>query len=80
MVLTIHYHTFTPSNVSARSGETEFDLGEIVKLYSHEGAAYINDEWDITEKLGVSIGLRYTYFNQVGPFDRYILNANQRCD
>ena len=71
------YHTFTPSNVSARSGETDFDLGDIVKLYSHEGAAYINDEWDITEKLAVNIGLRYTYFNQVGPFDRYILNSDQ---
>lgn len=71
------YHTFTPSNVSARSGETEFDLGDIVKLYSHEGAVYMNDEWDVTEKFAVNAGLRYTHFNQVGPFDRYVLNEQR---
>lgn len=70
------HHTFTPSNVSARSGETKFDLGDIVKLYSHEGAAYLNDEWDINEKLAINAGLRYTYFNQVGPFTRYIQNED----
>ncbi len=70
------YHTFTPSNVSARSGETKFDLGEIVKLYSHEGAAYINDEWDISDRVSINGGLRYTYFNQVGPFTRYIQDEN----
>ncbi len=70
------HHTFTPSNVSARSGETKFDLGDIVKLYSHEGAAYLNDEWDINERLAVNAGLRYTYFNQVGPFTRYIQNED----
>ncbi len=70
------YHTFTPSNVEARSGETDFDLGDPVRLYSHEGAIYINDDWDINEKVAVSIGLRYTYFNQVGPFTRYIQNQD----
>jgi hypothetical protein len=66
------YHRLTPSNVSARSGETEFDLGDIVRLYSHEGAFYVNDEWDITEKFSVNIGARYTIFDQVGPFTRYL--------
>lgn len=46
-----------------------------VKLsLSHEGAAYVNDDWDISEKFSISAGLRYTYFNQVGPFDRYVQN------
>lgn len=70
------YHTFTPSNVSARSGETEFDLGEIVKLYAHDAALYVNDEWTITDKLTVSGGLRLTYFAQVGPFTRYQQNES----
>lgn len=71
------YHTFTPSNVEARQGETEFDLGEIVKLYSHEGAIYVNDEWDINERFAVNAGLRYTYFNQIGPFTRYVQNQDR---
>jgi outer membrane receptor for ferrienterochelin and colicin len=68
------YHTFSPSNVEARSGDTEFDLGDAIKLYSHEGAIYINDDWDISDRWAVSVGLRYTYFNQVGPFTRYVQN------
>ncbi|MCP6769102.1 TonB-dependent receptor, partial [Klebsiella pneumoniae] len=30
-----------------------------------------NDEWDINDRWLVNAGLRGTYFQQVGPFDRY---------
>lgn len=72
------FHTFTPSTVEARSGDTDFDVGKAQKLYSHEGAAYVNDDWDITERLSVNLGLRYTYFNQVGPFDRYLVDEDYK--
>jgi hypothetical protein len=49
-----------------------FDLGKAVKIYAHDGAAYINDDWDITELIRVSGGLRYSYFQHTGPFDRYV--------
>lgn len=66
------FHTFTPSNATAKSGEVEFDLGEIVRLYSHDGAVYLNDEWEISELFSINAGLRYSYFMQVGPFTRYL--------
>jgi len=66
------YHTFTPSNVSARQGETTFDIGKIIRLYSHDAAAYISEEWEITKRLKVNAGLRFSYFAQVGPFTRYV--------
>ncbi|MFZ5554629.1 MAG: TonB-dependent receptor [Bacteroidota bacterium] len=66
------FHTFVPSTASASQGETEFDLGEKVKLYAHEAAVYIDDDFDLTEKLRLNIGLRYSMFNQVGPFTRYM--------
>ncbi|MGI8892772.1 MAG: TonB-dependent receptor [Bacteroidia bacterium] len=65
-------HTFTPSHASARSGEVVFDFGKIVRLYAHEGAVYLQDNWDITEKLAVNAGIRYSFFVHTGPFDRYI--------
>jgi hypothetical protein len=68
------YHIFTPNNASARSGDTEFDLGKKVKLYSHEAALYINDDFDVTELIKISAGLRYSFFAHVGPYDRYVLN------
>jgi hypothetical protein len=68
------YHIFTPNNASAKSGETEFDLGGKVKLYSHELALYITDDFDLTENIKISGGLRYSMFFHVGPYDRYKLD------
>ncbi|MEI6765990.1 MAG: TonB-dependent receptor [Bacteroidota bacterium] len=65
------FHVMQPSNASAKSGETVFDLGGSVKLYSHEAAAYISDDFDLTETIKINAGLRYTFFAQAGPFTRY---------
>ncbi|MEY4595014.1 MAG: hypothetical protein RIQ47_1424 [Bacteroidota bacterium] len=66
------YHVFVPSNVSARSGDVVFDLGQVIRNYAHDASIYINDEFDLTDKWKLSGGLRATYFAQVGPFDRYL--------
>ncbi len=68
------YHIFTPSNASARSGDVVFDLGNVVRFYAHDGAVYISDEWDITDRFAVNVGVRGTSFMHVGPFERYILD------
>lgn len=68
------FHRFTPSNVSAKQGETSFDLGEVVRLYSHDAAAYISDDWEISPRWKINAGLRFGYFAQVGPFTRYNKN------
>lgn len=66
------FHQFTPNNVSAKQGETVFDLGKLKKLYANDAAIYINDEYDLREWFKINAGLRYSYFQQVGPFDRYV--------
>ncbi|MCX6291889.1 MAG: TonB-dependent receptor [Bacteroidetes bacterium] len=66
------YHIFVPSNASAKSGSVVFDLGKILREYAHDGALYINDDFDVSEKLKLNGGLRFTLFQQVGPFDRFI--------
>ncbi len=65
------YHIFVPSHATAESNNVVFDLGDIVHQYAHDAALYINDEYDLSEKFKVSGGLRGTFFEQVGPFDRY---------
>ncbi len=65
------FHTFTPTSVSAKAGETEFDFGAVKKDKAHEMAAYLSDDFDLTEKIKIHAGLRYSYFMQIGPFDRY---------
>jgi len=68
------YHTFTPFRSEAKQGSTVFDLGKPVYLYANEAAVYVNDEFDWTDWLKLNMGLRYSYFQQVGPFDRYVKN------
>lgn len=66
------YHTFTPTSVSASQEDIVFDTGLAQQLKSHESAAYVLDEFDLTENIRINAGLRYSTFQHVGPFTRYI--------
>ena len=66
------FHRFTPTNAYARSGDVVFDLGKVTRYYAHDAAMYINDEWDVSDRLRVNAGVRFTAFSHVGPFDRYV--------
>lgn len=70
------FHDISPNNSSAVQGETVFDLGVQQQYYSHEGAAWIADEFDIGDRIRVEAGLRFSGFSHVGPFNRYLLDAN----
>jgi outer membrane receptor for ferrienterochelin and colicin len=70
------YHIFTPNNTYASSGDVEFNLNNKVRLNSHESAIYVQDEWDVSEKIKLNIGFRETYFIHVGGFDRYNYPSN----
>ncbi|MBK5286488.1 MAG: TonB-dependent receptor, partial [Bacteroidia bacterium] len=72
------FHEFVPSNASARSGNVIFDFGKIIKQYAHDGALYVSDEFDVSDKLRLLGGLRATYFQQVGPFKRFVRNELQQ--
>lgn len=66
------FHTFTPVSVSAKQDQTVFDTGLAQKLYSHESAIYALDEFDVTENFRINAGLRYSMYQFVGPFTRYV--------
>ena len=66
------YHTFTPASVTASSEDIVFDTGEAQKLFSHESAIYLLDEFDVNEKLKINAGLRYSMYQHVGPFTRFV--------
>jgi hypothetical protein len=60
-----------PTSVSAKQGSTVFDLGKKKKLYTHDAAVYLSDDWDVSKKWKLNIGLRFGNFTQIGPFSRY---------
>jgi len=67
-------HEFTPSTVTGRMGTTNFDSGIINKQYANEFAIYVSDNYEINEFFSVNAGLRATLYQNIGPYDRYILN------
>ncbi|MFI5163814.1 MAG: carboxypeptidase-like regulatory domain-containing protein [Bacteroidia bacterium] len=66
------FHTFTPNETSAKAGNVDINLGEAPRLYAHDAAVYVGDDVDITKTIRLNVGLRYSYFMQVGPFERFI--------
>jgi len=66
------YHTFTPTSVSAEADSVVFNTGEAQKLFGHESALYVMDDFDLNDKIRVNVGLRYSMYQHVGPFTRYI--------
>jgi hypothetical protein len=68
------FHSFVPSNASAKQGDVVFDAGKIKKYYANEAAIYITDDFDLTDRIRLNAGLRYSYFQHIGPFDRYVKN------
>ena len=66
------YHIFTPTSVSAEDEDVVFIPTDIKRIFGHEGAVYVQDEFDLTDAIRVNVGLRYSFYNHVGPFTRYI--------
>ncbi|MHA4843836.1 TonB-dependent receptor plug domain-containing protein [Flavitalea antarctica] len=65
------WHRFNPGAGGLSAGEQNFD-SKINNQYAREAAAYVSADVDITNKLNVVAGLRYSYFSQVGPTQNVI--------
>lgn len=62
------FHTFTPYSYSAKIAETVLESDALNKQYAHELAFYLQDDFDIGDKLKVHAGLRASGFRQIGPY------------
>lgn len=69
------YHVMRPNDYDVEAGsQINLSLPKTTPLYAHELGIYASDEWDIAKWLKVNIGLRYSHFEHVGSFTRYILD------
>jgi len=70
------YHTFFPSVVSGNEDSVLFHPNNTQKKFANEYGIYIQDDWDITKRIKINYGLRYSLFQQVGPYTAYQTDAN----
>ena len=61
-----------PNYITAKSGNTEYLPSTITKFYANEGAIYATDDFDLTDKIRLNFGLRFSAFEHIGPYDRFI--------
>jgi len=70
------YHKFSPSVITGRQDSVVFKPQNPGIKYAHEAAVYVQDDWEINEKFKVNAGLRYSFFQQIGPYTIYQTDAN----
>ena len=67
------FHAFEPISVSFVSEDEDLNLttDRVTTKYAHEAAAYVLWEKDISSRFRINAGLRYSAFQQVGPYTYY---------
>ncbi len=65
------YHKFTPSVISGNQDSIVFNPQNAQIKYAREAAVYVQDDIEISQKLQLNVGLRYSFFQQVGPYKLY---------
>ena len=70
------YHTFTPNILTGHQDSTEFEPNNSNKKYAREMAFYAQDDWQISDRLQLNLGLRWSGFEQLGPYTIYQEDAD----
>ncbi len=65
------YHKFTPSVISGNQDSVVFNPQNAQIKYAREAAVYVQDDIEISQKLQLNVGLRYSFFQQVGLYKLY---------
>jgi hypothetical protein len=65
------FHRFTPSVVSGKQDSVTFNPLNAQVKHAHEAAVYVQDDWDISPKIKLNAGLRYSGFQQIGAYKLY---------
>jgi outer membrane receptor protein involved in Fe transport len=70
------FHTFFPSVLNGNQDSTVFTPQNALKKYANEYALYLQDDWEISKKIKLNYGLRYSMFQQVGAYKTYTTDVN----
>ncbi len=65
------YHTFLPNQFSGEQGDTELPSQNVEKKFANEYAVFLQDDWEISNRLKLNGGIRWSGFEQVGPYTNY---------
>lgn len=70
-------HKFIPNVASGRQDSVVFTAPNGDAKHALETALYLQDEWEMSTKLRMNYGVRWSAFTQVGPYTIFQRDANQ---
>ncbi len=70
------WHKFIPNQVSGQIDTIRLEPNNAFVKYAHETGVYILDDFDISKWLKINVGIRYSWFQQVGPYTSYTRDFN----
>jgi hypothetical protein len=65
------HHKFIPNILSGRQDSVIFQPNSETVKYASEFAFYIQDDWELSDKIKINYGIRWSAFTQIGPYTRY---------
>ncbi|HET7117781.1 MAG TPA: TonB-dependent receptor [Hanamia sp.] len=68
-------HVFNPGQIQT-SVTSSYNPVNLQNKYALDGAAYISDEWNVSDKIKFNTGLRLSSFNVLGPGNFYSYDSN----
>lgn len=71
------YYSFNPGKIEPNSDDSGIVEEQLIKKYANEFAAYVDVEHDITEKLSLEYGLRFSYFIRMGQDELNVYENGQ---
>ncbi len=60
-------HKFSPATITFRESQLDFETFKLDTKYAIEQALYLSNTQKITDKLSLEYGIRYSFFQNIGP-------------
>ncbi|WP_448697568.1 TonB-dependent receptor domain-containing protein [Mucilaginibacter sp. AW1-3] len=75
--INVLHHSISPGDITT-DASSSFNSRSVEKRYGYENAAYVSDDWKVTDKLSVLYGVRASWFSLIGPgtFNTYDAAGN----
>ena len=70
------HHRFTPSVVSGQQDSVVFKPNNAQVKFANEAAIYVQDDWEVNNRIRINMGIRYSSFQQTGPYKIYTTDDN----
>ena len=68
------YHSFYPTKFESDNSQNAIALPDAPPYYANDLSFYVTDQTDITKWWSLNAGLRFTIFQHIGSFTRYVLD------